>query len=406
MEKLDDTYQEASLFKKALVGEATEEELLVLEKHFSEHPELKKVYEELQDSEEIKHAFEQYREYSPDKAYRKFLRQVEERQEKADHGRIRSLRIGWMAVAAVVVLAVGISFYAVHEYQRTEQDTLTASQINPGITHAILTLADGKVIDVQDKKIDLDLDGVELDYNEGLLAYRPTVTTQHNEEVHNYDSTPAASNELVIPRGGENTVLLADGTTIHLNAGSRLIYPVRFQGKRRVVTLEGEGYFDVKKDKDHPFVVHTDFGDVTVLGTTFNINAYKNAEACYATLVSGNVNFNTTDGLKQVMLNPGEQAVISAKKEITKRLVDVEEYIGWTKGVYVFNNKSLGDIMNTLEKWYNVQVYYENSSLRNLTYTGNLERYESINTFLDALQSTGDLTYKISGRNIYINSDK
>ena len=83
-------------------------------------------------------------------------------------------------------------------------------------------------------------------YNKGVLSYRPTVTTQQHEE-ENVDESPVKSNELVIPRGGENTVLLADGTTVHLNAGSKLLYPVRFVGKRRIVTLEGEAYFDVRR---------------------------------------------------------------------------------------------------------------------------------------------------------------
>lgn len=111
--------------------------------------------------------------------------------------------------------------------------------------------------------------------------------------------------------GEENTVLLADGTTVHLNAGSKLLYPVRFVGKRRIVTLEGEAYFDVRKDEEHPFVVRTRFGEVTVLGTAFNINAYNDADACYTTLVYGKVNFSTPDQ-NTITLAPGEQAVASS----------------------------------------------------------------------------------------------
>ena len=208
------------------------------------------------------------------------------------------------------------------------------------------------------------------------------------------------SNELVIPRGGENTVLLADGTTVHLNAGSKLLYPVRFVGKRRIVTLEGEAYFDVRKDEEHPFVVRTRFGEVTVLGTAFNINAYNDADACYTTLVYGKVNFSTPDQ-NTITLAPGEQAVVSSRG-IEKRAVDVNEYIGWAQGVYVFNNKRLGDIMETFERWYDVHVYYEKESLRDLTYSGDLQRYGTINTFLNALELTGDIYYRINGRNILI----
>ena len=85
-----------------------------------------------------------------------------------------------------------------------------------------------------------------------------------------------------------------------------------------------------------------------------------------------------------------------------KRMVDLDEYVGWVDGRYVFNNRPLGDIMQTFERWYDIQVYYETPHLRDITYSGSLKRYGTINSFLDALELTGDLTYKISGRNILI----
>ena len=119
------------------------------------------------------------------------------------------------------------------------------------------------------------------------------------------------------------------------------------------MTLEGEAYFDVRKDEEHPFVVRTRFGEVTVLGTAFNINAYNDADACYTTLVYGKVNFSTPD-------------------------------------------------QNTITLAYDVHVYYEKESLRDLTYSGDLQRYGTINTFLNALELTGDIYYRINGRNILI----
>ena len=216
----------------------------------------------------------------------------------------------------------------------------------------------------------------------------------------NIEEQSGKSNELVIPRGGENTVILADGTTVHLNAGSKLTYPVRFAGKRRIVRLEGEAYFDVAGDENHPFVVQTHLGEITVLGTEFNVNAYADTPVCYTTLVHGKVKFSTLNA-ETVTLSPGEQAVVFANSS-TKRKVDLEEYVGWVDGMYIFNDRPLGDIMKTFERWYDIQVYYETPNLRDITYSGNLKRYGTINSFLDALELTGDLTYKISGRNILI----
>lgn len=400
MKKLENTYQDASLIKKALLGEANEEERLVLEQRLSEYPELRKIYEELQDSEELKEAFSHYQDYSSEMAYTRFLQHIQQK-DKAASGKIRRMRTWWYAVAAMVVLAVGISFYAMNHYQPMDEADEQMVQINPGSQQATLTLPDGSKIDVQDKEIDVVVDGVQVKYKEGVLSYQPTVTTQQQQhEEANTNENPVQSNELVIPRGGENTVLLADGTTVHLNAGSKLTYPVRFAGRRRIVALEGEAYFEVEKDEEHPFVVQTRFGEITVLGTEFNVNAYNDADVCYTTLVQGKVNFAVSDQ-KAVTLLPGEQAIASSRG-IEKRVVDLEEYIGWAKGVYVFNDRPLGEIMQTFERWYDIHVYYEDPALRDLTYSGNLKRNNTINAFLDALEMTGDIYYKINGRNILI----
>ena len=137
-----------------------------------------------------------------------------------------------------------------------------------------------------------------------------------------------------------------------------------------------------------------------MLGTTFNVNAYTDAPACYTTLVRGRVRFSAPN-VGSVTLSPGEQSVASAHA-MEKRVVDLEEYVGWVNGVYTFNNRALGEIMKTFERWYDIQVYYETEDLRDITYSGSLKRYGTINSFLDALELTGDLTYKISGRNILI----
>ena len=397
MKKLENTYQDASLIKKALLGDASDKEQQVLEQRLSMHPELKAVYEKLQDSEELKDAFNKYKKYSSEKAYEHFLQQIQQK-ENSSAGKIHRIRTWWYAAAAMVVLGVGISFYAINHYQAVEESQARIAQIKPGSKQAVLTLPDGSTIDVQKKDINVIVDGVQVKYKEGVLSYEPTVTTQHEEK--NVEEKPVKSNELIIPRGGENTVILADGTTVHLNAGSKLTYPVRFAGKRRVVALEGEAYFEVVQDESHPFVVQTHLGEVMVLGTAFNVNAYTNASVCYTTLVRGKVQFSAPN-VGTVTLQPGEQAVVSANGT-EKRTVDLDEYIGWVNGVYNFKNRSLGEIMETFERWYDIQVYYETPDLRDITYSGSLKRYGAVNSFLDALELTGDLTYKISGRKVLI----
>ena len=393
MKKFENVYQDAALMRRVLLGEADEAEQQELEKRLEECSDLRKIYEQLQNSETLQAAFKERQNYSSKKAYQSFLQKIG--QVEPERQRRRSLHIGWYIAAAVVIFAVGLSFYMLNSSSPKEE---SRPLIQPGTQQAQLTLPDGSVIDVDKKEVNVVVDGIQVKYKEGVLSYQSTVTTQHEEK--NVEEQSAKSNELVIPRGGENTVILADGTTVHLNAGSKLTYPVRFVGKRRLVALEGEAYFDVAEDENHPFVVQTHLGDVIVLGTAFNVNAYTNASVCYTTLVRGKVQFSAPN-VEAITLLPGEQAVVSANGS-EKRTVDLEEYVGWVEGLYVFNNRSLGEIMETFARWYDIQVYYETEDLRNITYSGSLKRYGTINSFLEALELTGDLTYKISGRNILI----
>lgn len=393
MKKFENVYQDAALMKKALLGEVNEAEQQELEKRLAECPDLQRVFEQLQNGETLRVAFEEYKNYSSKKAYESFLQKIGQTEPAIK--KPRTFRIWWYLTAAVVFLVIGLSFY-MSNYVSIEEESKPL--IQPGIQQAQLTLPDGSVIDVHKKEVNVIVDGVQVKYKKGVLSYEPTVTTQHEEK--NVEEKPTKSNELIIPRGGENTVILADGTTVHLNAGSKLTYPVRFAGKRRIVALEGEAYFDVARDEAHPFVVQTHLGEVMVLGTAFNVNAYTNARVCYTTLVRGKVQFSAPN-VGTVTLQPGEQAIVSANGT-EKRTVDLDEYIGWVNGVYNFKNRSLGEIMETFERWYDIQVYYETPDLRDITYSGSLKRYGTINSFLDALELTGDLTYKISGRNILI----
>lgn len=403
MKKFENIYEDAALMQKNLLGEADEAEQQKLEERMAEYEELQNIYQQLQNGETLKTAFEEYKKYSSEKAYQFFLRKI--RHEGKVEQKHRPLPVWWYAAAAMLLLVIGFSFYLSNFYSPEE---MGKNLIQPGTAQAQLTLPDGSIIEVKKEDVSVVVDGVQVKYKEGVLSYQPTITeeTDHTAETDvdgntmDESTVDAEPNVLVIPRGGENTVILVDGTVVHLNAGSKLTYPTRFTQGRRIVLLEGEGYFQVKEDKEHPFVVRTNFGEVMVHGTEFNVNAYNDAKACYATLVRGKVSCSNSSQ-NTLMLSPGEQGIFSADR-LDKRTLDVEECIGWVKGEYVFNNKSLEEIMQTFERWYDVSVYYETPALRKLTYSGNLKRYSTINTFLDALEITGDIYYQINGKNILI----
>jgi len=171
-------------------------------------------------------------------------------------------------------------------------------------------------------------------------------------------------------------------------------------GENREVILEGEAFFDVVKN-EKPFIVKTSFGDVRVLGTSFGINAYVDAPESYTTLVRGKVSVETGTS-DPLVIQPGEQVVTSKDGKMIRQEVDVEEFVGWKDGMYVFREKHLGDIMKTLERWYNISVLFEEEELRGLLFTGNLKRYDDINVFFDALTRTGDMKYRVDGNHVIL----
>ena len=192
---------------------------------------------------------------------------------------------------------------------------------------------------------------------------------------------------------------LDDGTKIILNRNSRFTYSDAYGTDQRKVNLEGEAYFDVAED-GRPFQVITSQGEVTVLGTAFGISSYMD-KAEYTTLVRGCVRY-TSHTKKSVILSPGEQAILERSGELISRKVEVEEYVGWKDGVFVFRDKPLEEIMETLSRWYGSEVVFRNEEMKQLKYTGSLERYDSINTFLQVLERLQDIHYEIDNNKILL----
>ena len=165
-------------------------------------------------------------------------------------------------------------------------------------------------------------------------------------------------NTLRVPRGGEYSITLSDGTIVYLNAESELRYPVKFVGEDRQVYLSGEAYFDVVHDKTHPFVVDVKNSTVRVLGTSFDVRAYADEDEVLTTLVQGSVRFSA--GKESVILGPGEQAVLDKSGRVETREVDTYLYTAWKDGVFAFKRQRLEEVMKVVARWYDVNVFWEN----------------------------------------------
>lgn len=212
------------------------------------------------------------------------------------------------------------------------------------------------------------------------------------------------TNKVIVPTGGEYNLILSDGTTVYLNAESKIEFPVKFSGKERVVTLEGEAYFQVAASKKHPFIVKTKDMDVLVTGTEFNVKAYPDELNVQTTLLKGNVSVFTGFGKKEeVGIIPAQQAQWNRKKAALEvREVDPALFTAWRNGQFIFRQDRLEDIMRTLARWYDVEVVYLDESIKDMAFAGKLDRSEDITPILNVLRATDKLTVEVNGKRIVL----
>lgn len=214
---------------------------------------------------------------------------------------------------------------------------------------------------------------------------------------------------LKIPFGKKISVILSDGTKVFLNSGSTLTYPNSFENaKNRVVKLQGEGYFEVTKNKRKPFIVKTDMLDVRVLGTKFNVSAYKNDGTNSVTLVEGKVAVSKPKELensssKTLFLDPNEKATIKAKsKKLSKKVVtDIDKDVSWKNKEFVFKNDKFINISKKLERNFNVKIVSENKKFNNKEFTGKFTK-QDVFEILDAFRVHTPFTYKVEGNSIIL----
>lgn len=375
----------SDVVRRLLWGEVTAEEREqwmreVEEAHCGE------VLERLSDEGYVDRRLAGYKAWDENKAFRRFVEEVERIKKRRQLRR----RMAWSAVAAGVACLVGVALLLVPERQVELPVVEVRNEVVvPGSTKATLRLAGGETVDIRGDSMQITGKGKShILYAGGKLTYAK------KEKV-----AELVYNELEVPVAGECSLVLDDGTQVWVNADSRLKYPVQFVGEERKVFLEGEAYFIVAKDS-LPFVVSTSRGDIRVLGTTFNVKSYDEEIAMQATLVEGKV--LVAQGQKEMELAPGEQGTVKDAGIMAKRAVDVDEFVGWRKGIYVFKKQPLEDIMRDLSRWYGVSVFFQNEGLKQVSFTGNLKRYDNINEFLDVLQRTGDVKYRINNNTVII----
>lgn len=312
---------------------------------------------------------------------------------------------GVAATVAIIVFSLLLKNGFFNELSNNKTSIAFAQDISPGTNAATLTLANGR-------KIMLSA------IHNGVLAAESGVSISKTadgeityEIVDNGLAEQPGMNMLSTNRGETYRVKLPDGSLVWLNAASSLTYPASFTGlKSRKVKMSGEAYFEIKKDKTHPFIVETNGQDVTVLGTHFNIKAYEDEAEVVTTLQEGSVRvdfeaaaWNSKGKIRykdEIVLSPGQQSLLKGES-ISISKANLEENIAWKGGDFIFTEASIEKVMRDIARWYNIQVVYE-GSIPAGTFSGNISRTKNISQILLALESTKLVHFKIEGRRVYV----
>lgn len=199
---------------------------------------------------------------------------------------------------------------------------------------------------------------------------------------------------ITTPYGAKTNITLPDGSSVSLNSGSTLSYPTKFSKSRQVI-LEGEAFFDVEKN-DMPFIVSTDYGDVEVKGTSFNVKAYRDDNAFVTTLEEGIVAFKVKNAENGVTLRPGEQVLKTSNGFVVKK-VETKYFTSWKDGKLLFNKEPFPSFIKRLERWYNVKIEYADTELEKLWYTGTIEM-ESISEVMEMISKAAPVTYSFNNK--------
>jgi transmembrane sensor len=300
----------------------------------------------------------------------------------------------WFALgaAAAMLLVLGIGFYFIKSGKPVSDSNYSAAanKIAPGRQGATLTLASGKKIrlaDAANGKL-ADQSGVRIVKTaDGKLVYQVTSAA----------GDPAELNTLSTANGQTYTVVLPDGSKVTLNAASSLSYPSSFAAlDARQVELSGEGYFEIAKDKHHPFVVRSNGQQVKVLGTHFNINSYPEEGNTQTTLIEGSLLINN-----KILIRPGEQAQGSGAA-LSVKPADTSNVLAWKDGYFQFDQQDLGTILRRVSRWYDVQIVYQDSDRAAQLFSGAVSRYANIAKVLDALAMSQEVKFKIEGRRVTV----
>lgn len=417
MKNFQEYFRQSGLIIKYLKGELTDPEKDQLESWLNENEQNRTLFNKLTEEHFIGHELEVFRLLEKDTDWEKVLSEINDQSKS----QVSYIGYRWTRYAAAIILMIGIGA-GIYSYKHSfgkKQAEVAIAEIVPGGNKAVLVLEDGR-------KIALDEAG------KGEIARQANMIiskTGDGQLVYDISASAAPAiaakqkqyNAVTTPRGGQYRIVLPDGSKVWLNAASSLRYPTKFDDQCRLVELDGEAYFEINqlktkvsgKEKRIPFRVVSGEHVVEVLGTHFNVSSYEDERMITTTLLEGKVRVVRAEPgeprKKQVavMLNPGEQSVMSLRepekiREISVRPVDTEETVAWKNGQFQFRDADLHTIMRQIARWYDVDVQFQ-GNMPVTKFRGKISRDVPVSELLKILHTSG-VNFKTEGRKIIITS--
>ncbi|MCR8666557.1 FecR domain-containing protein [Aestuariibaculum sp. M13] len=395
MDDINKQIEHSKLLASKVLNSLSEEQKEIL-LDWEQQDDNKNITEDILNAYSFKEWQEKLKSIDTKEEWASFLEVMENTSEKTSKV-IRLKYVKWMSAVAAV-LVVGFSVLTFMNSDNDRLKAVDASSIAPGTSHAELVLSNGEVIDLENSKDSKMQEGtLNVENVKGVLQYKDAKSRRGS-------GNKVKTNTLKVPRGAEYQLVLSDGTKVWLNSDTELTYTVPFVGTERRVALKGEAYFDVTPNKELPFIVMTGNQEVQVLGTEFNVSAYRDDETITTTLVEGKVQVTDNISNEEKFLLPNEQSVLNKKNDaIKKSEVDVYPYIAWKEGRFVFNNVTLEEFLYKVSRWYDVEVFYDSESLKALSFTGDLPRYSDMTSILKIIEAEMSVRIKIEdNKKIYV----
>lgn len=349
----------AHLLLKQVSGELTPEETVVLQEWRAHSADNAQLYDELTQPAGLQSRLREFQEAASQAA------QVQAPAVKTT----KLVRTYWWRYAAAFLLLLGGTalFLTISRKPNARMIVSKPVEVSPAAYKATLTLADGTVI-----SLDSSSGGTIAQQGNSSIVKMPDGTIR-------YDKKGAANaalmmNTMSTPKGGQYRLILPDGTIVWLNAASSVTYPAAFAAGSRNIKMTGEAYFEVAQDKAKPFMIEINGeGTAEVLGTAFNINAYKDNGTVKTTLVNGKLRVSTASPSEAVVLLPGQQAIQETHSLQVMNGVDLAQVLAWKNGIFDFNGASFRTLMMEVERWYDVTIKYE-GAIPDIRFKGKMDR--------------------------------